>query len=131
MNTHGNVAFTAQVYRDWARAGDGPILGIAPLFHITGLIGHVAVSLLAPAPLVLAYRFEPQVVLDALLEHRPTFTVGAITAFNALLNAPGCHARPLRLAHVASTPAGAPISPAAVEAFLRGHRPASCTTSTA
>ncbi len=59
MNTHGNVAFTAQVYRDWTRAGrDGPIFGIAPLFQITGLIGHAAVSLLAPAPLVLAYRFE-------------------------------------------------------------------------
>ena len=59
--------FTAQVYRDWVRAGrDGAIFGVAPLFHITGLIGHIAVSLLAPAPLVLAYRFEPQVVLDAL-----------------------------------------------------------------
>ncbi|MFP5369715.1 MAG: AMP-binding protein, partial [Actinomycetes bacterium] len=59
MNTHANVAFTAQVYRDWTRAGrDSPIFGIAPLFHITGLIGHVAVSLLAPATLVLAYRFE-------------------------------------------------------------------------
>src|SRR4029453_7457876 len=90
MNTHRNVVFTAQVYRDWVHAGrDGAIFGIAPLFHITGLIGHVAVSMLAPAPLVLAYRFEPQVVLDALLEHRPTFTIGAITAFSALLNAPG------------------------------------------
>ena len=90
MNTHRNVVFTAQVYRDWVRAGrGGAIFGVAPLFHITGLIGHIAVSLLAPAPLVLAYRFEPQVVLDALLEHRPTFTIGAITAFSALLNAPG------------------------------------------
>ena len=116
MNTHGNVAFTAQVYRDWIRAGDGPILGIAPLFHITGLIGHVAVSLLAPAPLVLAYRFEPQVVLDALLEHRPTFTVGAVTAFNALLHAPG-----VTRGHFSSFTSvfsgGAAISPAAAEAF--------------
>lgn len=90
MNTHRNVVFTAQVYRDWTRAdADAVILGIAPLFHITGLIGHIAVSLLAPCTLVLAYRFEPQVVLDALVEHRPTFSVGAITAFSALLNAPG------------------------------------------
>ncbi|RFU20255.1 AMP-binding protein [Geodermatophilus marinus] len=89
MNTHRNVVFTAQVYRDWLHAGrDGPILGIAPLFHITGLIGHLAAALLAPAPLVLAYRFEPRVVLDALLEHRPAFTIGAITALDALLAAP-------------------------------------------
>src|SRR4029453_118522 len=90
MNTHRNVVFTAQVYRDWTHAGrDGAIFGIAPLFHITGLIGHIAVSLLAPAPLVLAYRFQPQGGPDALVAHRPTFTIGAITAFSALLNAPG------------------------------------------
>ena len=81
MNTHGNVTFTAQVYRDWTHAGrDGAIFGIAPLFHITGLIGHIAVSMLVPAPLILAYRFEPNVVLDAFAEHRPAFTIGAITA---------------------------------------------------
>ena len=89
MNTHRNVVFTAQVYRDWVGVGPGSsIFGVAPLFHITGLIGHVAVSMLTPAPLVLAYRFEPTVVLDAFVEHRPTFTIGAITAFSALLNSP-------------------------------------------
>jgi long-chain acyl-CoA synthetase len=118
MNTHRNVVFTAQVYRDWVRAGrDGAIFGIAPLFHITGLIGHIAVSMLAPAPLVLAYRFEPQVVLDAFLEHRPTFTIGAITAFTALLNAPGMTAD-----HFASFTSiysgGAAISPTAERRFL-------------
>ncbi|HEY0400933.1 MAG TPA: AMP-binding protein [Blastococcus sp.] len=118
MNTHRNVVFTAQVYRDWVRAGrGGAIFGIAPLFHITGLIGHVAVSMLVPAPLVLAYRFEPRVVLDALLEHRPTFTIGAITALNALLNAPG-----FTKDHFASFTSvysgGAAISPTAEKAFL-------------
>jgi long-chain acyl-CoA synthetase len=118
MNTHRNVVFTAQVYRDWTHAGrDGAIFGIAPLFHITGLIGHIAVSLLVPAPLILAYRFEPGVVLDAFLEHRPTFTIGAITAFNALLNAPG-----FTKDHFASFTSvysgGAAISPTAEKAFL-------------
>jgi long-chain acyl-CoA synthetase len=118
MNTHRNVVFTAQVYRDWTGAGgDGAIFGIAPLFHITGLIGHIAVSMLAPAPLVLAYRFEPQVVLDALLEHRPTFTIGAITALNAMLGAPG-----FTKDHFSSFTSvysgGAAISPTAEKAFL-------------
>jgi long-chain acyl-CoA synthetase len=118
MNTHRNVTFTAQVYRDRTHAGrDGAIFGIAPLFHITGLIGHVAVSMLVPAPLILAYRFEPQVVLDAFREHRPAFTIGAITAFSALLHAPG-----FSKDHFASFTSiysgGAAISPTAEKAFL-------------
>jgi long-chain acyl-CoA synthetase len=118
MNTHRNVVFTAQVYRDWVHAGrDGAIFGIAPLFHITGLIGHIAVSMLVPAPLILAYRFEPQVVLDAFAEHRPAFTIGAITAFSALLNAPG-----FTKDHFASFTSiysgGAAISPTAEQGFM-------------
>ena len=95
MNTHGNVVFTAQVYRDWARfAPGGSVLGIAPLFHITGLIGHIAVSLLGAD----AARSWPTAssrgwCSTRIAEHRPTYTVGAITAFIALLNAPGRHPR--------------------------------------
>jgi long-chain acyl-CoA synthetase len=118
MNTHRNVVFTAQVYRDWAHAGrDGAIFGIAPLFHITGLIGHIAVSMLVPAPLILAYRFEPQVVLDALAEHRPAFTIGAITALNALLNAPG-FSRDHFSSFTSVYSGGAAISPTAEKRFL-------------
>ena len=119
MNTHRNVVFTAALYRDWARfAPGGSVFGIAPLFHITGLIGHIAVSFLSPLPLVLAYRFEPSVVLDALLEHRPTCTIGAITAFNALLNSPG-----FTKDHFSSFTSvysgGAAISPTAEQGFLK------------
>ena len=119
MNTHRNVVFTAQVYRDWVRAGQdgGAIFGIAPLFHITGLIGHIAISMLAPAPLVLAYRFEPQVVLDAFVEHRPTFTIGAITAFTALLNAPGFD-KDQFASFTSIYSGGAAISPTAEQGFL-------------
>ena len=118
MNTHRNVTFTAQVYRDRVHAGrDGAIFGIAPLFHITGLIGHIAVSMLVPAPLILAYRFEPNVVLDALLEHRPAFTIGAITAFSALLNAPA-FTRDHFASFTSVYSGGAPISPTAEKTFL-------------
>lgn len=118
MNTHGNVVFTATVYRDWAhfRPG-GSVFGIAPLFHITGLIGHIAVSFLAPMPLVLAYRFDPAVVLDAFKQHRPTYTIGAITAFNALFNHPD-----FTREHFASFTSvysgGTAISPTAEKTFL-------------
>jgi long-chain acyl-CoA synthetase len=117
MNTHANVAFTAQVYRDWMDLGGGDVvLGVAPLFHITGAIGHVAVSLLTGIPLVLTYRFDPGVVRDAIREHRPTFTVGAITVFIALLNAPG-GSRSDWESFRSVYSGGAPISPATNQAF--------------
>ena len=59
MNTHGNVVFSSQTYRDWVGVGDDDvILGVAPLFHITGLIAHIGLSLLTGAPLVLDHRFD-------------------------------------------------------------------------
>lgn len=89
MNTHENVVFTAQAYRDWIKLGrDDVILGIAPLFHITGLIGHMSLAMLGPIPLVLAYRFDADTMLEMIQRWRGTFTIGAITAFTALMNAP-------------------------------------------
>ena len=70
MNTHRNVVFNAQAYRDWigSTASDS-VLGVAPLFHITGLIGHIAVELLlARCRWCSAYRFEPQVRARRLVE---------------------------------------------------------------
>ena len=88
-NTHRNISFTSQAYRDWiGLTPDDVNLGGAPLFHITGLIGALGVSLLTPMTLLLTYRFEPSLVRDIVLEQRPTFTIMAITAFGALMNLP-------------------------------------------
>ncbi|MBE7189537.1 AMP-binding protein [Jatrophihabitans endophyticus] len=113
--THANFAFNAQSFRDWiGLEPDEGILGIAPLFHITGLVGHAMLALLVPAPLVLVHRFEPAVVLDAIREHRPVFTIGAITAFTALSGAPGLVADDLAsLTKMYS--GGAPIAPAVAD----------------
>ena len=89
MVTHKNIGFTAQVYRDWMNNEEGaPIYGLAPLFHITGLIGHIALAHINAAPLGLTYRFEAGVVLGALREYETAFTIGAITAFIALMHHP-------------------------------------------
>jgi len=82
MCTHAAMAFNSQTYRDWMgfTAADS-VLGVAPLFHITGLIGHMGAALIAACPLVISHRFEPQVIIDAIREHRPTFTIGSITVF--------------------------------------------------
>ncbi|MBS45023.1 MAG: acyl-CoA synthetase [Nocardioides sp.] len=112
MNTHANLTFNAQTYRDWMHLAEGePLLGIAPLFHITGLVGHVMLAMLTRAPLVLAHRFEPSVVLDAVREHRPVFTVGAITALSALTAAPGATPDDFSSLRVVYS-GGAPIAPA-------------------
>ena len=62
------------------------ILGIAPLFHITGLVCQILTSFALGAPLILSYRFEPGVMLDAIREHRASFAIGAITAYVAMMN---------------------------------------------
>jgi len=85
MLTHGNLAFNAQTYRDWTGLEHhDPILALAPLFHVSGLVGGVLLGLLLGAPVVLAHRFEPSVMLDAIKEHRPAFAVASITAFLGL-----------------------------------------------
>ncbi|MDR0225371.1 MAG: AMP-binding protein [Burkholderiaceae bacterium] len=117
MNTHGNLAFNAQTYRDWIGiTREDSVLGLAPLFHITGLVGHVALALLVPCPLVLSHRFHPAVMLESVREHRPSFTIGAITAFLALMHHPGV-AREDFASFKALYSGGAPIAPAVIEAF--------------
>ncbi len=117
MNTHANIAFNSQVYRDWMDLGpEDSVLGVAPLFHITGLVGHIGVALLVGCPLVLAHRFEPNVVLEAIKEHRPTFTIGSITVFIALAGLDGSdHETWSSFTTIYS--GGAPIAPAVTEQF--------------
>lgn len=119
MNTHGNVVFNAEAYRTWmSLTPDDVVLGVAPLFHITGLIAHLAVALLVPMPMVLGFRFDPVTVLDLIEQRRPTFTVGAITVFIALMNDSTWAGRDLSsLTKVYS--GGAPIAPSVVERFER------------
>jgi long-chain acyl-CoA synthetase len=117
MNTHRNVVFNTQTYRDWIELDrDDVILGMAPLFHVTGLIGHIGVSLLLPTELVLGYRFEPGTITDLIERHGVTFAIGPITAFIALMNEPT--ATPERLATMTKVySGGAPIAPAVADAY--------------
>ena len=117
MTTHRNVVFNAQTYRDWIGIGrDDVVLGVAPLFHITGLIGHIAISLLTGAPLVLMYRLDPAVAIETIEAEQVTFTVGSITVFIALMNAPNAEREALAsLTKIWS--GGAPIPPSTVTAF--------------
>ena len=112
MNTHRNLTFNAQTYREWTglRPGEG-VLGVAPLFHITGLVGHIMTAMLVRAPLTLTHRFQPEVTVDAIRERRPVFTVAAITAFNALSTADGASPEDFESLRILYS-GGAPIAPA-------------------
>jgi len=117
MTTHRNVVFNAQTYRDWIGIGPNDVvLGVAPLFHITGLVGHIAISLLTGARLVLMYRLDPALTIETVEAERVTFTVGSITVFIALMNVPDVDKDALAsLTKIYS--GGAPIPPSTVKAF--------------
>jgi long-chain acyl-CoA synthetase len=123
MTTHRNIVFNSQSYRDWVGlSSDDVILGVAPLFHITGLIAHITIAFLLPAALVLAYRFDPDVIIEAIKRERATFTAGSITVFIALMNTPDVDPDDLAsLTKIYS--GGAPIPPSTVEEFRKrfGH----------
>jgi len=114
-NTHSNVVFNSTAYRDWVYLSEEDVvLGVAPLFHITGLIAGLTLAFLVPMPLVLGYRFDISSMLDLIDRHRPTFTIGAITVFIALANDPDAAKRDFRsLTRVYS--GGAAIAPSVAD----------------
>ena len=117
LNTHRNIVFNSEVYRVWMQLAQGDVvLGAAPLFHITGLIAHQGVALLAGLPLVLFYRFDSAEALRLIERWKCTFTVASITAFLAMMEHPDITTRDLStLCKVYS--GGAPIAPAVTERF--------------
>jgi long-chain acyl-CoA synthetase len=117
METHSNVAFNSEVYRTWMQIGDeDSVLGIAPLFHITGLIGHATLAGLAGVPLILFHRVDPGEVLRLIDKWRPTMTIGSITAFIALMNAPGSEEHDLTSLTKCYS-GGAPVAPSVADQF--------------
>lgn len=119
MNTHGNVIFNACVFQTWSQVTQADVnFAIAPMFHITGMVAHAALTLLTGNTLLLMHRFHPHVALELIRAYRPTFTVGAITAFISLMNTGEIQPGDFRsFTNILS--GGAPISPTANEDFYR------------
>ncbi|MGY5128682.1 AMP-binding protein [Streptomyces nigrescens] len=122
-NTHGNITYNAERQRTGLGLPEGATyFALAPLFHITGMVCELAACIANLGTLVLAYRFEAGVVLDAFLEHRPAYTVGPSTAYMALMAHPE-----VTRDHFASfrtmSSGGAPLPPALVEKFRTGFGP--------
>jgi long-chain acyl-CoA synthetase len=115
--THRAFSFNAKAFCEVAQLSEGgPVLGIAPLFHITGIVCCFGTAMMLAAPLILTFRFEPAVVLDAIEEWQPRFVVAAITAFIAVFNHES--ASPERLASLEKLySGGAPVPGSFVERF--------------
>src|SRR5699024_6090959 len=81
-----------------------------------GLTRRVGVALLREAPVVLLHRLDPVVTIETVRDEQVTFTVGSITVFIALMNAPNAEEEALAsLTKIYS--GGAPIPPSTVKAF--------------
>jgi long-chain acyl-CoA synthetase len=118
MNTHGNIAFSARVYQSMMRINDDDVvLGVAPLFHVTGEVAHAAIAALAGIPLVLSYRFDAGETLRLMERWRVTMTVAAITVYIAWMNNPDVRDRNLSN-FVKAYSGGAPVSGALVDQFM-------------
>ncbi|MFF3613962.1 class I adenylate-forming enzyme family protein [Streptomyces sp. NPDC002580] len=116
-NTHGNIMYNAERQRTGLALPDAPVyFAMAPLFHITGMVCQLAACLDSAGTLVLTYRFEAGVLLDAFAEHRPLYTVGPSTAFMALAAHPAV-TRDHFSSFLNISSGGAPLPPALVEKF--------------
>jgi len=117
MNTHGNIAFNARVYKTWLQMDENDIvLGVAPLFHITGEVAYLAVAALAGIPVIIYYRFDPGETLRLIEHWKATMTVASITVFIALMNHPDIKNRDFS-SFVKAYSGGAPVSEATVNQF--------------
>jgi len=117
MNTHGNVVFNSEVYRHcWKLTPSDIMLGVAPLFHVTGMVGHIGTCIASGTPLVLFYRFDPKTTFQMIERWRASCTIGAITVFIALMNDPEIGKHNLSSFRKVYS-GGAPVIPAVVERF--------------
>jgi long-chain acyl-CoA synthetase len=117
MNTHGNIAFNARVYQVMQRIDETDvILGVAPLFHVTGEVAHLATAALAGIPVVLYYRFDPAETLRLIERWKITTTVASITVYIALMNHPDITKTDLS-SFTKAYSGGAPVSEAVVNQF--------------
>ena len=117
MNTHGNIAYNARVYEAMQRIDETDvILGVAPLFHVTGEVAHLATAALCGIPVVLYYRFDPGETLRLIEHWKITTTVASSTVYIALMNHPDIEKTDLA-SFTKAYSGGAPVSEAAVNQF--------------
>ena len=115
MNLHRGMVHSAGAYVDGCSLGTGDVIvGVAPVFHITGIVASLGVHILAGTPVVLLHRFDAAETLRAIEARRGTFMVAASTAYVALSSHPEVAGRDLATMTNALS-GGAAVSRALVE----------------
>lgn len=113
--SHGNIAHNAHVYQVCCQLDkDDVVLGVAPFFHVTGMVAHIAISFHARIPLVIFHRFDLADMLRLMEKYKVTFVVAAITVYTAMLNYPKLLEYDLSAFNKAYS-GGAPVSEAIVK----------------
>lgn len=123
MNTHAGAVLTAESIARWMHIDTGaPVLGMAPLFHITGLVAGIVMSFVSKSPLVMSFRFHPNVTAESVEDSGAQVTFCAITALMAMLNESSVKPEQLRTLNKIIT-GGAPMPPAVLAQFREkfGH----------
>ena len=116
ISLHRHIAYNANTFRTWLNIGPGDvILGIAPLFHITGVVAQMALAALAGVPLILYHRFDAAQTFRLIEKWKATTAVAAITAYIALLKSQNSTADLSSFTKCCT--GGAPVSPVVVEEF--------------
>ena len=91
MLSHANLLANAHQTRLWyadAQLGSEVTLAVLPLFHAYGLTLCLTATTLLAGTLVLLPRFDIDVVLAAIDEHRPTLFPGVPPIYRALIDSP-------------------------------------------
>lgn len=116
MNVQGAMVHSSTVYTRWwnLQPDTDVLIGIAPVFHITGSIAGFGAHIVSGAPLVLMHRFDPGLTLAAIERRRGTFMVAASTAYIALANHPDLR-REAVSSLTKSLSGGAPVSQSLVD----------------
>ncbi|WP_280397946.1 class I adenylate-forming enzyme family protein [Nocardia carnea] len=123
MNSHANVRAVTTSFAELAGITPGDVIyALAPLFHITGAVVIGALALTERTSLVFTGRFTTDVAVDALREHGVTYTIGSITAFNAMMNSEYATAEHFSTIKTLYS-GGAPVPPSTVARFRErfGH----------
>jgi long-chain acyl-CoA synthetase len=117
ISTGANVLASCGLWHDALALDESDVvLALAPLFHITGFVGHMAIALTRGASLVLFHRFDADEAWRTVEARRATVTVAAITAYIAMLASPAREGRDLSSLRVVAT-GGAPVPAPVVEDF--------------
>ncbi|NKY54440.1 class I adenylate-forming enzyme family protein [Nocardia vermiculata] len=123
MNSHANVRAVTTSFSTLAGITPGGVVyALAPLFHITGAVVIGALALTERTALVFTGRFTTDVAVDAMSEHGVTYTIGSITAFNAMMNSDYATAEHFSTIKTLYS-GGAPVPPSTVARFQErfGH----------